>query len=138
MLTATKNIRRQLEKLYQNIKEKEDTAEIVRISAKDFDEKFKKIEEEIMPKGIGYRGSMEMALRGGSLAQMVMFLGMSISGFPSAPSETDLAQLKELSETVNSLVSKFNEFIKVEIPKLNEILKENDLKPIKAPKEVKL
>ena len=137
-VTATKNVRRQLEKLDEDLKEKEDTAEIVRTAIKKFDEKFAKIEEEIMPKGIGYRGSMEMALRGGSLSQLVMFLGFSISGYPSAPTEVDLAQLKELSEAVNVLVDKFNEFIKAEIPGLNEVLEKHGFKPLKAAKEIKL
>jgi len=91
-----------------------------------------------MPKGIGYRGSMEMALRGGSLSQLVARLGASISGYPSAPTKTELSQLKELSEAVNALVSRLNEFTSVEIPELNEILEEHSLKPLKAPKKVSL
>jgi hypothetical protein len=137
-VTATRNIRRQLEKLDKVLKEKEDTPEAVRTALKKFDEKFAKLEEEIIPKGFGYRGSMEMALRGGSLSQLVMMLGASISGYPSVPTKTELSQLKELSEAVNALVSKFNEFMSVEIPKLNEILEEHNLKPLKAPKKVSL
>jgi len=137
-VTATNNIRRQLEKLDKELKEKEETPEAVSTALKNFDEKFAILEEEIMPKGFGYRGSVEMALRGGSLAQLVMMLGASISGYPSAPTKTELSQLKELSETVNALVSKFNEFMTVEIPKLNEVLEENGIKPLKAPKKVSL
>ncbi len=137
-ITATRNIRRQLEKLDKALKEKEDTPEIVRIALKNFDERFAVLEEEIMPKGIGYRGSMEMALRGGSLSELVSRLGASISRYPSAPTKTELSQLKELSEAVNALVSRFNEFMIVEIPKLNEILEERSLKPLKAPKKVSL
>jgi hypothetical protein len=59
-------------------------------------------------------------------------------GYPSAPTKTELSQLKELSEAVNALVSRFNEFMSVEIPKLNEILEEHGLKPLKAPKKVSL
>ncbi len=120
------------------LKEKEDTPEIVRTALKNFDEKFAKLEEEIMPKGFGYRGSMEMALRGGSLSQQVMRLGASISGYPSVPTKTELSQLKELSEAVNALASRLNEFMSVEISKLNEILEEHSLKPLKAPKKVSL
>ncbi len=113
-VTATKNIRRQLEKLDKALKEKEDTPEIVRTSLQNFDERFAVLEEEIIPKGIGYRGSLERALRGGSLSLQVMMLGASISGYPSAPTKTELSQLKELSEAVNALVSRFNEFMSVE------------------------
>ena len=127
-----------LMKLDKELKEKEDTPEIVRTALKNFDEKFVILEEEIVPKGFGYRGSIEMALRGGSLSQLVMMLGASISGYSSAPTKTELSQLKEFSEAVNALVSKFNEFMSVEIPKLNEILEEHSLKPLKAPKKVSL
>jgi hypothetical protein len=137
-VTATKNIRRQLDKLDKEIEEKETTPEAVSTALKNFDEKFAVLEEEIMPKGFGYRGSVEMALRGGSLAQLVMMLGAGVSGYPSVPTKTELSQLKELSEAVNALVSKFNEFMSVEIPKLNEVLEENGLKPLKAPKKVSL
>ncbi len=66
-----------------------------------------------------------------------MMLGASISGYPSAPTKTELSQLKELSEAVNALVSRFNEFMR-EISKLNEILEEHSLKPLKTPKTVSL
>ncbi|MCK4363256.1 MAG: hypothetical protein KAW85_00515, partial [Candidatus Aminicenantes bacterium] len=137
-VTATRNIRRQLEKLDKELKEKEDTPEVVRTALKNFDERFAVLEEEIIPKGFGYRGSMEMALRGGSLSLQVMMLGASISEYPSAPTKTELSQLKELSEAVNALVSRFNEFMSVEIPKLNEILEEHSLKPLKTPKKISL
>jgi len=137
-VTATNNIRRQLEKLDKALKEKDDAPESVRTSLKNFDEKFAKLEEKIMPKGFGYRGSIEMALRGGSLSELVSRLGRSISGYPSAPTKTELSQLKELSEAVSALVSRFNEFMSVEIPKLNEILETHAFKPLKAPKKVSL
>jgi hypothetical protein len=95
------------------------------------------MEKEIMPKGFGYRGSMEDALRGGSLQQLIMTVGSSISGFPSAPTQTELSQLKELTDALNTLVAELNALIKDEIPKLNKILEANGLKPLKAPEEVK-
>jgi hypothetical protein len=81
---------------------------------------------------------METALRGGHLNVLVLFLGMSISEYPSAPTETDLAQLKELAAEVNALVDEFNEFIRTDMPKLNEILEKNDINPMKVPKEVEI
>jgi hypothetical protein len=47
-----------------------------------------------------------------------------------------LAAAKESREEVDALVDRMNELIRVDIPALNEILAANDLKPIKAPKEV--
>lgn len=137
-VTAVRNIRRQIDKLNQELKKKEVFSEDVQYAIEEFKEKFCKLEEEILPKGFGYRGSMEMALRGGSLSQLVMMLGMSIGGYPSAPSETDLFQLEELTEAVDTLVDRVNKLIKEDIPKLNKILKQYDLKPFKLPKEVKL
>ena len=105
---------------------------------KSLEEKFKPVEEEITPKSIAYRGSLEVLLRGGSLSQQVMMLAYSIGGYPGAPTETDKSQLKELTEKVESLVSKFNGFITADIPGLNDLLKEHELKTLKVPKAVQL
>ncbi|MFQ6108604.1 MAG: WD40/YVTN/BNR-like repeat-containing protein [Candidatus Aminicenantales bacterium] len=135
-ITAAKNIRRQLEKLYKEM-EKNASREALQ-AVRRFDEGFRRIEEVIVPKEFGYRGSMEMALRGGPLSQQITFLGMSVAEFPSAPTVTDLARLQELSETVENLQSKLNTIILTEIPQLNELLRAYGLKPLKPPKEVKL
>jgi photosystem II stability/assembly factor-like uncharacterized protein len=135
-VTATRNVRNKLDRLNKTLSEKSDTKEAVRKALDRFEEKFSVLEEEILPKEFFYRGSMEMALRGGALNMQVMMLGMSISEYPSAPSETDLAQLRELTDEVNKLVDLFNEFIRTEIPRLNEVLVKNGIEPLKAPKEV--
>lgn len=135
-ITAAKNIRRQLEKLYKEM-EKNASREALQ-AVRRFDEGFRRIEEVIVPKEFGYRGSMEMALRGGPLSQQIIFLGMSVAEFPSAPTVTDLARLQELSETVENLQFNLNTIIRTEIPQLNELLKAYGLKPLKPPKEVKL
>ena len=136
-ITATRNIRQELSNFYKETEKKEGIKEEVRTSVKDFDGRFSALEKEIMPKGFGYRGSMEDALRGGSLQQLIMTVGSSVSGFPSAPTQTELSQLKDLTDALNALVDKLNAFIKDEIPKLNKILEANGLKPLKAPDEVK-
>ena len=137
-VTGTRNVRNKLNKLNKTLSEKSDTKEAVRKAVERFEEKLSGLEEEILPKEFFYRGSMEMALRGGALNMQVMFLGMSISEYPSAPTETDLAQLRELTDEVNKLVDSFNEFIRIEILRLNEILEKNGIEPLKAPKEVKV
>ena len=137
-VTAANRIRTELRKLDKALQDKNDLLEGVTENVKEFKGKFQKLADKIMPKGIGYRGSMEMALRGGSLSSQIMSLGGSVSGYPSAPTETDLSMLKQLSETVDELVKKLNEVIKTKIPELNELLKEHKLKSLKAPKEVKL
>jgi len=136
-ISATRNIRQELVKFYQDTEKKEGISENVRAVVKNFDGRFNELEKEILPKGFGYRGSMEEALRGGSLSQLIMMLGSSIAGFPSAPTTTELFQLKDLREALEALVSRLNSFIKDDIPKINWLLETNGLKPLKAPDEVK-
>jgi photosystem II stability/assembly factor-like uncharacterized protein len=137
-VTGTRNVKNKLNKLEKTLSEKSDTKEAVRKAVERFEEKFSGLEKDILPKEFNYRGSVEMALRGGALNMLVMMLGMSISEYPSAPTETDLAQLRELTDEVNKIVDLFNEFIQTEIPRLNEILEKNGIEPLKAPKEVKV
>jgi len=137
-ITSARKIRKQLDKLNETLSEKGDIKNAVQKAVERFDTRFAELEEEIVPKDMFYRGSMETALRGGHLNIQVMFLGMSISAYPSAPTETDLIQLKELTKIVNGMVDEFNEFIRTDIPRLNEILEKNDIKPLKAPKEIEI
>jgi len=136
-ITGAKNLRRQLENLDQELK-KENKPEAVQLAFQKFDENFKKIEEEIVPPDITTSTSWEMALRGGFLSQQIMSLGMSIGNYPSAPTETDLFQLKQIKEKVDMSVNQLNDFFKEEIPKMNELLAEHKLKPLSAPGEIKL
>lgn len=137
-VTATRKIRRGLDDLNEEIQKKQSLQEEVRTAVETFEGIFSALEEEVMPKGFGYRGSREMALRGGSLSQLVMWVGMSMSGFPQAPTATDLIQLTELSEAVYSLVDRLNAVITEDIPRLNGKLKQQGLKEIKSPDEVKI
>ncbi len=137
-VTAARKIRNELRKLDKTLNETADVKEEVRKAVERFESRFAAHEDEIVPKELFYRGSIEMALRGGPLIQQIMSLGVSIAGYPSAPSEVDLAQLKELKEGVNVLVERFNGFIRTEVPRLNETLEKNGLKPIKSPGEVEI
>ena len=137
-VTSAKQIRRELDKLYESLKEKQEDKDDVVLAVKSFNDEFHQLEDIIVPKEIGYRGSREMTLRGGSLSTQILSLGMSIGGFPSAPTETDLAQIKELSERAERLKDQLNEIIRIEMPKLNQFLDAHGIKPLKVPKEVKL
>lgn len=127
-----------MDKLNQSLEEKKDTPTEVQSAIKGFEDKFSQIEEEIMPKGIFSLSSMEGVLRGGSFAQQIMFMGMSIGSYPSVPTETDLLQLKEITEEVDKIVDRINAIIKEDIPQLNEVLEKHDIKPLSAPKKVEL
>lgn len=141
-VTRTRVIRKSLGKLNEEFEKKDGITEEVYDALKKFEKKFSILEENLTPKGIGYRGSMEMALRGGpvggSYSMMIMFLGMDVSGYPSPITETQADFLKELTVAVNELVDTFNKFITIDISKLNELLTQHDLSTLRAPKEIVL
>lgn len=137
-VTATNNIQSQIRKLEEVLKENEGLPEELLHQVNAFKERFDTVKEEVMPKRFGYRVSMETALRGGSISQQIMMLGMSIGGFPSAPTEMDRLQIRELNEAVDLRVDLINQIIHVDMPALNKILEQNGLKPLKVPDEVKL
>ncbi|MEA2005480.1 MAG: hypothetical protein U9O50_04375 [Acidobacteriota bacterium] len=136
-VTSIKNLRRQMDKLNTELSKQEKVPELVSFSIKEFDQKLLEVEEVVIPKELGYRGSMEMALRGGSLAQLIMFLGYSVGNYPTKPSETEILRLQEYSEEIVRIIEKVNNLITIELAKLNEVLSSNNQKPLKAPKTVK-
>ncbi|UCE40439.1 MAG: hypothetical protein JSV17_13390 [Candidatus Aminicenantes bacterium] len=135
-VTAANRIRTELGKLDKALQDKKDFPEKVTNSIKEFKEKFERLADKIMPKGIGFKVPSKVALRGGYLSQQLIYLGMWASSYPSAPTEMMLAAAKETNDEVDALISQLNEFIRDDIPALNKILGANGLKPIKIPKEV--
>jgi hypothetical protein len=63
---------------------------------------------------------------------------MSISGFPAAPTQTELRHLEELRQQVDGLAGELNRVIREDIPALNRELERGKLNPLKAPEEVEL
>ena len=138
-ITAATNIRRQLDALGQDLKKGAQVEAALESSIQAFSDRFRAVEERVVPKEFGSTlMTRELALRGGSLNQMILMLGMSISGFPSAPTKTDLSQIEEIKQQVENLVGQVNEIIGKDIPDLNKVLEQNKVKGIKAPDEVKL
>ncbi len=135
-VTAVRKIRRELEKRFYDGEKLQDMPRDVQTALETFEEIFKPLEDIIMPKGIGYRGSLEMALRGGSISQQILMLGMSIGNYPAPPTQTDLFMLDELTENVTDLVNQLNQFMSREIAEFNRILENNNLDPIKVPDPV--
>ena len=135
-VTAANRIRTELGKLDKALQDKSDIHEGITKSVKEFKDKYQKMADKIMPKGIGYKVPSKVALRGGYLSQRLMFLGMWASSYPAAPTEVMLAAIKETKAEVDTLIGLLNEFIRVDIPELNKILEANDLKPVKAPKVI--
>jgi photosystem II stability/assembly factor-like uncharacterized protein len=138
-ITAAANIRRQLDTLGQDLQKAGQVEAALESSIQAFSAKFQAVEEKVVPKEFGSTlMTRELALRGGSINQLILMLGMSVSGFPSAPTKTDLFQIGELKQRVEDLVGQVNEIIGRDIPVLNKVLEEHKLKALKAPEEVKL
>ena len=137
-ITATTNIRRQIDSIFQDLKKGANTAAALDGAVKKFDGKLRLLEDEAVPKEFGTLQTREDALRGGSLNQLIMSLGSSINSYPSAPTKTDLFKLEQITRKVDAIVTRINQIIKEDLPALNKILEEVKLKPLKAPEEVKL
>jgi hypothetical protein len=137
-ITAATNIRRQLDKLGQDLKKEPNPIEAVEAAIKLFEEKFRPLEEDVVPKDFGAAGTRENALRGGSLNQRLLTLGSSISGYPAAPTGAEALLIKEISGKVDSFVERVNQVIREDLRGLNKVLEENKRPPLKVPEEVKL
>ena len=135
-VTGTNRIRTELRKLDKTLKGKKEIPSAVKTGVNEFKDKFEVIAEDIKPKGIGYKAPAKVALRGGYLAQRLMYLGMWVSGYPAAPTEAILDAIAQAHDEVAALIGRLNEFIRTDIPALNEVLEANGLKPLKAPDEV--
>jgi len=135
-VTGVKSIRRQLGKIEEKKQEMESFPLEVEKALRVFEQKFSTLEEDIIPKGIGYRGSLEYALRGGSISQMTMMLTLSIGGYPSLPTETDVFMLEQLTGAVRDLITRMNSMVEQDLPELNKVLKAHEIKEIRAPKKI--
>jgi hypothetical protein len=138
-VTAATNIRRQLDGLRPELKKGGQADPALDASIQSFSGKFGAIEERVVPKDIATTSTTrELALRGGPLNQQIIMLGMSISGFPAAPTQTELRHLEELRQQVDGLAGELNRVIREDIPALNRELERGKLNPLKAPEEVEL
>ena len=137
-VTAANRIGNELRKLDKALQDKKEIPSAVEAGVSGFKNKFDVLADEIKPKGIGYKVPSKVALRGGYLAQQLIFLGLWLSEYPAAPTEAILAAIEELNDEVDALTGRLNEIIRVDIPALNKILEANGFKPLRAPSEVKL
>lgn len=135
--TAAKNVRRQLDSLKEELIKAGNLSPTFQDSLKKFETKFRNLELEAIPQEFALQPSREKALRGGSVTQQLLFLGMSISGYPSRPTQTEITQLGEISRYTAELVIQLNEFFNNEMPNFNQVLSENKLKPLTIPEEIK-
>jgi len=135
-VTGVKSIRRQIVKLKESKEKAEAFPEEAEKAIQVFEEKFSALETDIIPKGIGYRGSLEYALRGGSISEMTLMLSLSIGSYPSRPTDTDVFMLEQLKGAVKELLMRMNALIDKDIPELNKVLEGNGIKTLRAPKKI--
>jgi len=136
--TAAANIRRQVDSLKSGLRKEGVNRQAIEGALQAFEEKFKPIEDEVVPKEFGTQRTREDVLRGGPLNQQILSLGSSLSGYPSAPTRTELFLLNEIRRKVDDYVDKINRVITEDIPGLNKLLEASGLTPLQAPAEVKL
>ena len=137
-VTAVKNITRQLDKMRTELEKKEAMSDEVQNALKNFEEKCRDLEDEVVPKGIGLRSSREESMRGGSIARRITSMVGNLGGFPFPPTSTDMHILIELEMAMEEYVERVNSIIEEDIPALNKTLEAHTVKPIKAPKKVEL
>jgi hypothetical protein len=139
-VTAVKNIRRHLDGLQPDIaKAPPEKSVLLRSALDDFVGAFAKLEKDILPGDMmASQGSLEQSLRGGSRSIQLTLLGMSFAGFPSAPTGTELAQFNEICVIIDASVQALNKLITEGLPKLNQVLKDNGLKPFSDILEISL
>jgi len=137
-VTAVNRIKRGLEKLEKEFNENSKKPDELNASLDSFKKKLDPLEQEIMPKGFAYRGSLETTLRGGSTSQLILMLSMSIGGYPQAPTETDLRRLAELEKITQGLIDQLNVIIREDLPALNLVIQGSGLKPVSVPDEIEL
>ena len=137
-ITVAKNIRRQMDELQPQIDKIEAKDDPLKTAFIGLSVKLQALEKDIIPEDFASLRSREQALRGGSLSQQILFLGMSISSYPSAPTQTDLSLLAQLRETTDPLVDKLNDLVRADLPRLNSLLADRKLKTIAIPNEVTL
>ncbi len=135
-ITAAKNIRRQLDELQPQIDKIEAKDDPLKTAFIGLSSSLQSLEKDIIPEDFVSLRSREQALRGGALSQQLLVLGMSVSSYPSAPTQTDLSLLAQLKETVRPLVDRLNDLIHTDLPRLNSLLAESRLKTIIIPSEV--
>jgi photosystem II stability/assembly factor-like uncharacterized protein len=135
-VTATRGLRSRLDKMKKNLTAQPDIPEEVQAALKTFEDSFMPVEQEVLPQRFGYRLDVESALRGGNLAMRMAYLGMSLSTYPSAPTEVDMMQLQGLSEIVGAKVARLNALLQEDVSTLNAVLERNGLPVLQAPPAV--
>jgi len=129
-ITSAKSIRRHLDALMPELTKMGEKAAPARSALMPFLEILSRVEAAIIPGDfLSSQGSLDSALRGGSLSIRLLTLGSGISSYPSAPSAIEIAQIADLSRALEDGVAELNALIETELPKLNKVFMDLGLKP---------
>jgi photosystem II stability/assembly factor-like uncharacterized protein len=109
----------QIEDIKKKLKKIPETEELIR-KIDEFKEKISKV-KNILIGGKDFR-TMRRSIRG-----RIMMLYFYISGYIAPPTPPQKEQIKKVSEKAKQLINKINSLIETEIPKLNKMLKDNNI-----------
>jgi hypothetical protein len=73
-----------------------------------------------------------------SVAGRLSTVSRAIGGYPAAPSEHNVQQIKKNAEELKTLIGRINKIIEVDIPKLNELMNKNNIPRIFVGKKIKI
>jgi photosystem II stability/assembly factor-like uncharacterized protein len=135
-VTGAAGVRRDLDDAVKEAAGRKDLPPGVTSALKGFGDRFQVLEGAIKPQNFAAPGSRETALRGGSLSQMLLMLGMAVKGYPDRPTDSQQEQLAGITRAVLELTERWNAFASSEVPALNQVLQANNLKTLRVPAKV--
>jgi hypothetical protein len=126
---ALSNARRALDSIRNEMKKQEGVLKKISDAPKEVLESIKAVSKEIDDIRLKLQGDPSLGRRGRSfsVAGRLSTVGRSIGGYPAAPSERDVQQIKKNAEELKTLIGRINKVIEVDIPKLNELMNKNNI-----------
>ncbi len=103
-------------------------------------ESIKAVSKEIDDIRLKLLGDPSLGRRGMrfSVAGRLSTLSRAIGGYPAAPSERQIQQIKKNTEELKTLIGRINKIIEVDIPKLNELMNKNNIPRIFVGEKIKI
>ncbi|MDW7760972.1 MAG: hypothetical protein SCM96_10090 [Acidobacteriota bacterium] len=137
VITALANIRRHLNSLENDMEKIRETIPDFTRDREDLKYFLVPLEKNISPPRMGvFQADWETSLRGGHPAFLLMILGNSISGYPSAPTRAEINLLADINQLLDSAIETYNTLIINKIEDINGKLEEKGFKPFPALKKI--
>ncbi len=130
---ATGRLKKEMNTLKQTLRDIQDIPTPIIEQAKAISKEIDVIELNLFgdPK-LGRRG------RRASVRGKIISLSRSIGEYTGAPTESQQKRIKKESENLKTFIKRINTVIEVDIPKLNKLMKENDIPHIFPGKKIKI